>query len=484
MALTIDSFENSFECPNGRRKGRKAKASASKSKGAFVGTVVLGATLLGGVWVGAAVLSVGKMAGTTSLAPQPKFQTVLSMRVAAPVPVVADDHQSVTVDSDRQRLVDVAKFSRIPTSVDPKSGRLEGAEASVMAALRPADEAVRAGLDIALVAAAAKMKAAEEDRRFAALMAARPNSEAIRGALMPAMQSVVAVAPRGALPDIVQDVVPATDVAQLKTIAPVEDSMEIAAADPEAPARSNELALGDALPENGPMPFGRPQVAKIVAASKPAKPEVDLSEGASPRSGLDAIARVSPQKPTRDEKPDTVLAYAKPDNPMRQTAPSAPSRSAPNWSGLGSKVAVYDITNATVYLPDGSKLEAHSGIGKLRDDPKMTHVKMKGPTPAGSYKLSMREKLFHGVAAIRLTSVDGKNPLNRTGLLAHSYLLRTRGDSHGCVAFAQYDKFLAAFRRGDITHLVIVDEWDGKRPGRGGSSGKTLVDLFKRGNDA
>ncbi len=476
MALTIDTFDNSHERNSGKGARAKAKAARRKSRAAFFGTVIFGATLLGGVWFGAAVLSVGKMAGTTSLTPQPKFQTVLSMRVAEPVPV--EQNHLLAAAADPQRLINVSKFSRIPTSVDPKAGRLEGAEASVMAALRPADDAVRNGLDVALNKAAAKAKAAQEDRQFAALMAARPGADVIRNALMPAMENVVAVAPRGEMPDVFQDVAPATSVAELKTIDPVEvdGGVEVASVNEGEP---RELAMAEALPKNGPMPFGRPQAAKVVAAVKPA-----AAEEASPRSGLDAIARVSPQKPARDEKPDTVLAFVKPDNPMRQTAPSAPSRSAPNWPGIGSKVAIYDITNATVHMPDGSKLEAHSGIGKLRDDPDMTHVKMKGPTPAGTYKLSMRESLFHGVAAMRLTSVDGSNPKNRTGLLAHSYLLRVRGDSHGCVAFAQYDKFLAAFRRGDITHLVIVDKWDGKRPGRGGSSGKTLVDLFKRGNDA
>ncbi|MGI2031779.1 DUF2778 domain-containing protein [Rhizobium panacihumi] len=469
MALTIDNFENPYE----RQSGRKAQPVKRKSKAAFLGTVILGATLLGGVWVGAAVLSVGKMAGTTNLTPQPKFQTVLSMRVASPVPV--EQSHLLAAQADPQRLINVSKFSRIPTSVDPKSARLDGAEASVMAALRPADDAVRSGLDAAIAKANAKAKAAEDERQFAALMSSRPDAAAIRNALMPAMENVVAVAPRGEMPDVFQDVTPATRVAELKDIEPVE--IEVASADADGADEPTELALAEALPKNGPMPFGRPEAAKVVAAAKPA-------ENGTARNGLDAIARVSPQKPARDEKPETVLAYAKPDNPMRQTAPSAPSRSAPNWPGIGTKVAIYDITNATVHMPNGTKLEAHSGIGKLRDDPNMTHVKMKGPTPAGTYKLSMRESLFHGVAAIRLTSVDGKHPKNRTGLLAHSYLLRTRGDSHGCVAFAQYDKFLAAFRRGEITHMVIVDEWDGKRPGRGGSSGKTLVDLFKRGNDA
>jgi hypothetical protein len=90
----------------------------------------------------------------------------------------------------------------------------------------------------------------------------------------------------------------------------------------------------------------------------------------------------------------------------------------------------------------------------------------------------MRESLFHGVAAIRLTPTDGKAPQGRTGLLAHSFLLRVRGDSHGCVAFADYDKFLKAFQRGEITHMVIVPKWDGRRPGSGPSGGGIMAKLF------
>jgi hypothetical protein len=207
--------------------------------------------------------------------------------------------------------------------------------------------------------------------------------------------------------------------------------------------------------------------------SKPAKP-----------NALAAIAAVAPQKngSDQDEKP-TVLAFAKPDNPLRDdSSRPAPSVPAPNWPGLGSKVAVYDITGGVVYMPNGTKLEAHSGIGSMRDNPRFTHVKMRGPTPPGTYKLSMRESLFHGVAAIRLTPVDGKAPQGRTGLLAHSFLLRVRGDSHGCVAFAEYDRFLKAFQRGEVTHMVIVPKYDGKRPGRG-TGGGFLAKLFG-GKDA
>ena len=61
--------------------------------------------------------------------------------------------------------------------------------------------------------------------------------------------------------------------------------------------------------------------------------------------------------------------------------------------------AVYDISAHTVYLPDGTRLEAHSGKGSRIDDPKSASVRMQGVTPPHMYELTPRESLFHGVAA-------------------------------------------------------------------------------------
>lgn len=81
--------------------------------------------------------------------------------------------------------------------------------------------------------------------------------------------------------------------------------------------------------------------------------------------------------------------------------------------------AVYDIAGHTVYLPDGTRLEAHSGLGDKFDDPRFAHVRMRGVTPPHIYELTLREKPFHGVRAIRLTPVGGEgNIFGRVGLLA------------------------------------------------------------------
>ena len=123
---------------------------------------------------------------------------------------------------------------------------------------------------------------------------------------------------------------------------------------------------------------------------------------------------------------------------------------------FGNRVAVYDISAATVYMPNGERLEAHSGLGVMRDNPSYVKQKNRGPTPPHTYNLHMREALFHGVEAIRLTPIDGNNRYNRDGLLAHTYMLRNRGDSNGCVVFRDYARFLRAFKRGEVKQLVVV----------------------------
>lgn len=126
--------------------------------------------------------------------------------------------------------------------------------------------------------------------------------------------------------------------------------------------------------------------------------------------------------------------------------------------GRGSGIAVYDISGATVHMPDGTKLVAHSGIGHRMDDPKYAYERNRGPTPPNVYKLRMRESRFHGVEAIRMLPLDVAAMRGRAGILAHSRLLRNSIGSHGCVAFKDYDKFLNAFKRGEVTTMIVVPD--------------------------
>jgi hypothetical protein len=125
-------------------------------------------------------------------------------------------------------------------------------------------------------------------------------------------------------------------------------------------------------------------------------------------------------------------------------------------SGFDSFTAVYDISARAVYLPNGSKLEAHSGLGKMKDDPTHVNERNVGATPPAIYDLKLRERLFHGVQALRMIPVEANATLGRAGLLAHSYMLGSAGDSNGCVSIKDYDRFLAAFQKGDVKRLVVV----------------------------
>ena len=444
MALEIDTFDNNaFPSPKPSRRRKRP------SRLAFAGRMILATAALGGIWMFAATTTVSSFAPSFSAQEKPEFSIALSLK-----PPVAP--QAAAPLTPREIALKINKFERLYRQpVAPKAKRLDGAQLAAVLSQRPASDAVATSLGVALASAA-------EEEKFQALAALRPETDVVKRLLGEAMDQTVALAPRMELPEAAVITASIPSDATEDGLSD-EGAVELAAIEAEEAGRTTEFAalMDDTLPEEGPLPTARPETAvkalEALAAAKLTKPGRVPAEEA-------------------DEPASTVLAYAKPDNPMKSLPKVTP------LPDPGTKrVAIYDITNGVVHMPNGTRLEAHTGIGKMRDNPKYTHVKMKGPTPPGTYKLSMREKPFHGVAAIRLTSVDGKHPQGRTGLLAHTYLLRSApGDSHGCVAFKNYDKFLAAFRRGEITHMVIVPEYNGRLPGK---SNNLLVKLFG-GKDA
>lgn len=153
------------------------------------------------------------------------------------------------------------------------------------------------------------------------------------------------------------------------------------------------------------------------------------------------------------------VAYAALDAGKLETAPQprlSPTPVPPPQSAEGG-VAVYDISARTVTLPSGEKLEAHSGLGDKMDDARFVHLRMRGATPPGTYDLTEREALFHGVRALRLNPVGGSSAIHgRAGLLTHTYLLGPGGDSNGCISFRNYDRFLQAYLRGEVKRVVVV----------------------------
>jgi hypothetical protein len=147
-----------------------------------------------------------------------------------------------------------------------------------------------------------------------------------------------------------------------------------------------------------------------------------------------------------------------------------------------SRTAIYDIAARTVYLPNGRRLEAHSGFGSYMDDARHVNLKRQGPTPPNTYKLVMREEPFHGVRAIRLVPVGDGKMFGRDGLLAHPYMLGPDGQSNGCVSFSDYSAFLEAYLKGEVDRLVVVEQL-ATAPGPKTASGwlpEFIKDLFRR----
>ncbi|QIB33623.1 DUF2778 domain-containing protein [Ancylobacter pratisalsi] len=198
-----------------------------------------------------------------------------------------------------------------------------------------------------------------------------------------------------------------------------------------------------------PLPMAKPMFAGRVMPGD--EPEDTLTLAPSPPKKAKAVdlAMLPPPLP-EDEAPD------EPPAPPAATKPEAENEL--RLPSSGDRFAVYDIRARKLYLPSGRKLEAHSGYGERFDDPRHVSVKMLGPTPPNRYKLTMREALFHGVEAVRMTPIGDGKMYGRNGFLVHSYLLGPRGDSNGCISVADYDAFLAAFKKGEVNELIVVEQ--------------------------
>ncbi|MBO1040235.1 DUF2778 domain-containing protein [Brucella pituitosa] len=239
---------------------------------------------------------------------------------------------------------------------------------------------------------------------------------------------------------------PTQDVVSPAVIASASIAAQTAAQDYSARLRDT-LPSGDAVP----VPMAAPDIqiarAPIENDTDSFLPDEVPFPGQKPIIDKPTIA-----KPEKQEK--TQLAYAPPSGQTENIQRGLFGRLF--GQAARNKTAIYDISAATVYLPSGEKLEAHSGMGHMRDNPRYVDQKMRGATPPSTYKLRMRESLFHGVEAVRLLPADGRNPYNRDGLLAHTYMLRRAGDSNGCVVFKDYKRFLNAFKRGEFDKMIVV----------------------------
>jgi hypothetical protein len=208
-------------------------------------------------------------------------------------------------------------------------------------------------------------------------------------------------------------------------------------------------ASTSSMPSAQPMPSTSSAVTTVpLPKSRPVEASVEIQS--SPPPAVQADSRTLFQKLADVLPTHLTLASLAPDGGLPSDGPDLTSL------GYESFTAVYDISAHVVYMPNGSKLEAHSGIGALMDDPEHVNERMVGATPPTVYDLKPRERLFHGVPALRMVPVDSRATLGRSGLLAHSYMLGPNGDSNGCVSIKNYGQFLKAFQDGDIKRLVVV----------------------------
>ncbi|THD45170.1 MAG: DUF2778 domain-containing protein [Bradyrhizobium sp.] len=276
-------------------------------------------------------------------------------------------------------------------------------------------------------------------------------SSGLGSALLASLAAPPVAAIPAAIPQIPEQA-PATPLPPQRDVAMIDDAPLI----PSPPARPAEFGVLAALT---PAPAPRPSPA----AAAPVAPAAAPLESAGP------VATIA----GRMRAPNVALAYATPgddaggiakspalDAMDRASGTSSFARSTPSPAPDGL-TAIYDISARTVYLPDGTRLEAHSGLGDKLDDPRFVAEHDRGATPPHLYDLELRGPLFHGVQALRLDPVGGDSAVfGRSGLLAHTYMLGPNGDSNGCVSFKDYDAFLRAYQEGRVKHLVVVARLD------------------------
>ncbi len=190
-----------------------------------------------------------------------------------------------------------------------------------------------------------------------------------------------------------------------------------------------------------PLPRSRPAAADVVVAAVETTARIDPS-AKTERSWMQKLSDILPGRLT--------LASLTPGDGLFRSHPDLQSL------GYDSQTAVYDISAHAVYLPNGLTLEAHSGLGMLKDNPETVQARNAGATPPAVYDLRPREKLFHGVRALRMIAADGSDTLGRAGLLVHSFMLGPEGDSNGCVSIRDYVRFRKAYDDGEINRLVVV----------------------------
>jgi Protein of unknown function (DUF2778) len=275
------------------------------------------------------------------------------------------------------------------------------------------------------------------------------------------------------------------------SITPGMFNERFAASEPNGvPSRAAEAAAPPAAPRLAEAPKAAPKLADAAKPKDAAPAKLALNVPPSPSRPADAQPAKSTGTSIRDmaeraknavlsiatnerksiteklwgKEPSShgsLLAYASADASVTGSIGREQNPVLGGTPPYDRDTAVYDISAHMVYLPDGSKLEAHSGLGSELDDPRSARIRMRGVTPPHLYELKPREALFHGVPALRLNPIGGEEAIyGRSGLLAHTFMLGPNGDSNGCVSFRDYNAFLNAYRNQGIKKLAVVARID------------------------
>ncbi len=252
---------------------------------------------------------------------------------------------------------------------------------------------------------------------------------------------------------------PGLDAPKLADATRPADAPKLAEAPKSKPVASAQVAL------NVP-----PQAAPAATEAKPAKPAGLSVREMAQRAKAAVMSIATNERLSITEKlwgkeqgssHPSLLSYASADASITGSIGHDQNPKLGGSAPYERDTAVYDISAHTVYLPDGSKLEAHSGLGSKLDDPSSAPIRMHGVTPPHIYELTPREALFHGVPALRLNPIGGEDAIyGRVGLLAHTYMLGPNGNSNGCVSFKDYNAFLNAYRNQGIKKLAVVARVD------------------------
>lgn len=256
------------------------------------------------------------------------------------------------------------------------------------------------------------------------------------------------------------------ETTKLAEVAPsLEAPKAVAAAKPVEAAKPKIAAPTTKLALNAPAATSKEIEARAVE-DKTAKSSGSSIRDMAQRAKAAVMSIASGEKQNMVEKlwgkqpaGGGLLAYASADASVTGSIIDTRSQN-PMMGGsppYDRQTAVYDIAAKTVYLPDGTRLEAHSGLGSKMDDVRYSHVRMQGVTPPHIYELKPREALFHGVPALRMTPIGGQEKIyGRDGLLAHTYMLGPSGQSNGCVSFKDYYAFLDAYKNKGIRRLAVL----------------------------